>query len=91
MPFFVSEYSTRTGVSRHDHSVDDTFLFELLEPLAQHAIGNAGNAISQDCETAGLLQEHEDDGAVPAATDQLAGVMEPSAQFGALLATSFIG
>ena len=79
-PFFVSEYSTRTGVSGTTVRSTRPSCFELLQPLAEHAIGDAGNAVAQRREPAGLLQQHEDDGAVPAPADQLAGVMEPRAQ-----------
>ena len=79
LPFFVSEYSTRTGVSGTTMRSTTALLLELLQALAQHAIGDVGNGVAQRREPAGLLQQQEDDGAGPAAADQLAGVVEPRA------------
>ena len=79
-PFFVSEYSTRTGVSGTTTPLHQPFFLELLQALAQHAIGDVGNGVAQRREPAGLLQQQKDDRAGPAAADQLAGVVKPRAQ-----------
>src|SRR5438034_1267611 len=36
----------------YDRALDDAFLFELLEALAQHAIGNVGNRVAKGGEAA---------------------------------------
>ena len=55
LPFFVSEYSTRTGVSGTTVARRQPFLLELLQALAQHPVGDVGNGVAQRREPAGLL------------------------------------
>ena len=60
----------------HDRPLDDPFGLELLQAIAEHAIGDVGNRIPQRGEPAGSLEEHEDDGARPPPPDQFAGTVE---------------
>jgi len=64
-----------------DRALDDPFLLEFLETIAQHAVGDVGDGVAQRREAALRLEQAEDDGAGPAAADELAGAMEARAQF----------
>ena len=59
---------------------DDAFLLELLEPLAEHPIGDVGDRVAQRREAAIRAEQHEDDRPRPAPADQLGGAMELRAQ-----------
>ena len=51
-PFFVSEYSTRTGVSGTTVRSTIPFLLELLQALAEHPIGDVRYGVAQGREPA---------------------------------------
>jgi len=57
------------GSLRDDPALDETFLFELLETLAEHPVRDVRNGGAQRGEPAACLQEHENDRARPAAAD----------------------
>src|SRR5438552_12361242 len=65
----------------HD-ALDDGLLLQLLQALAEHAVGDAGDGRAQPREPAAPLEEDVDDGPRPAAADQLAGPVEQAADRG---------
>src|SRR5436309_1868333 len=64
----------------NDRPLDDPFLFELLEALAEHAVGDIGNGVAQRREAAARPEQDEDDGAGPPAADELAGTVKAGAE-----------
>src|SRR5438105_2450474 len=63
-----------------DHlALDDGLLLQLLQALAEHAVGDAGDGGPELREAAAPLEEDVDDGPRPAAADQLAGPVEQAA------------
>src|ERR1700751_1272445 len=65
---------------RDDRALDDPFLLELLQPLAEHAVGDLGDGVAQHREATARFQQHVDDRPGPAAADQLAGAVEAQAE-----------
>src|SRR5262249_7032948 len=63
-----------------DRAVDDAFVLELLEALAEHPVGDVGNRAAQRREPAAAVEQDVDDGARPAAADELAGAVEARAE-----------
>src|SRR5712691_12889932 len=61
---------------RDHHSLHDALLLELPQSIAEHAVGDVGNARSQVGKPAAGTQQDEDDGAGPAAPNELNGVVE---------------
>lgn len=64
-----------------DHrTLHDAFRLELLQAVAEHAIGDLGNRGAQHGKATPRLQQDEDDGSGPAATDELARAVEACAK-----------
>ena len=61
-------------------ALDDAAVLELLEPLAEHPVGDVGDGLAKGGEPAPGLQQHVDDRAAPAPADQLAGAVEVRAE-----------
>jgi hypothetical protein len=64
-----------------EHGPDDhAFGLEFVEALGEHAVGDAGNGGAQLRESCAILQQQEENGAVPPATDELDGPVEAVAE-----------
>ena len=68
-------------IVRHVGSaLDDAFVFKFLQALAQHAVGDVRDGVSKNRIPATRPKQQENDGARPAAADQLDGPVKPAAQ-----------
>jgi hypothetical protein len=60
--------------------VDDVLVFQLAQPLREHAVRDVRDRGSKLGISGGALQEDLDDRAGPAATDQLDRLVKPRAE-----------
>jgi hypothetical protein len=70
------------GGFRHDDARDDPFGLELTQALRQHAIADVGHGGAQLGEPHPPVEQELDEGAGPAAADELDGAVELRAQVG---------
>ena len=81
-PFLGQRILDAHGRLRNYRPLDDPFELELLQPVAEHAIGDLGNGVAQRSEPAPRLEQDENDRAGPAAADELARPVKSGAECG---------